>query len=146
MKNLIKQLTDVYLNEELYNESWQRTKLTREEADYYFQTLTDKERLFCCTNEGQLIGFVETWKLDYEQFGRIIAGEPFCPCTENIEEGEVAYVGDVWVHPDYRKGRTIHILKEAFKEMNRDCKYFVGEAKRKACQPIKVMKRKDIFK
>ena len=121
------------------------TKLPVEEAVKYYQTLLDKGRLFYIIEDGEIVALSESWRVNFEQFGRIICDEPIS-VYEDIETGYIAYVADIWIREDRRQSNIIKTLFNAFRELNKDCTYFVGQARRKKCEPVKVFKRKGTFK
>lgn len=137
---LAEQLTEFYLN----YETTHRQKLTREEAIKYHQKLLDLGNIITVSDGDILCGYVEFWRLTFEQFGRIICGEPFSAFNEDVQTGYIAYVGDVYIRPSYRRGSVIKMLRNRFVEANRACTFFVGEAKRKKSAPVKVFRRSEI--
>lgn len=141
-KNITQQLTDIYLSDEEY---WHTEKLDYTDSLNYFNCLLNRNRIQTVTYNGKLIGYVESWRLNFEQFGRIICNRPFSAMEEDINTGNIAYVANVWVHKDYRRSVAIQILKHRFFELNQDCDYFVGEAKRKKVGLVKVFNRKDFY-
>jgi hypothetical protein len=128
-------------------DKFQTNYLQPEEALKYHGAILSKGRV-CHVGgeEGELLGYCESWRLTYEQFGRILCGEPFFVESEDIEHGPLAYVANVTVHPSARRGRVIKELTSQFFEKNKDAEYFVGEAKRKKTQPVKVFKMQEAYK
>lgn len=139
---MIDDLIRIYLNEEL----WHKTKLSKEAARRYFETIIKKGRIISYTDKGSVVGYCESWRINYEQFGRIICCESFYPMEEDIENGNIAYLANTFIYPDYRQGKVYVTLRNRFMEQNKECDYFVGEARRKKVGLIKVFKREEIFK
>lgn len=135
--NLVEELVKVYEEEEW----WHRTRLSREEAIKYFQRLLDKGRIITLVENDVLLGYVESWRLDFEQFGRLIAGASFSSYLEDVESGPVCYLANTWIRKEFRDGATYKHLKKLFFKQNFGADYFVGEARRKSCAPLKVFTR-----
>ena len=126
-------------------EYWHKCKLPKEEADKYHQKLLDSGNIITVTDNDTLCGYVEYWRLTYESFGRIICGEPFSAMQEDVQTGWIAYVANTFILPDYRRGKVSRILRDRFIEVNKSCRYFVGEARRHKAGLIKVFKKEDIM-
>ena len=139
--NIVSALMEVYYNEE----NWHATKLDKVEAEKYFKKLIEKERIIFHTDKESLVGYVETWRINYEQLGRIICKAPFSAYTEDVETGNIAWLANTWIHKDFRRGSVYKILKFGYYEQNQDCEYFAGDARRKRTGLIKVFKRDEIF-
>jgi len=135
--NLVDKLTDIYLN----HETWHTTKLSKEEADRYHEYLLNNGNILSVSDGDILLGYVEFWRLSYEQFGRVICGEPFSAMHENVINGQIAYVANTYIVPEHRKGNVYKLLRNMFFETNKLCTHFCGEARRKSCAPVKVFKR-----
>jgi hypothetical protein len=138
--NLIDQLVEFYLEKETTHEK----KLSAMESYKYFDKLLNQGSIITVSDGDLLLGYVETWRLSFEQFGRIICGESFSAFHEDILTGQIAYVGDVYIRPEYRNSRVTKMMRNRFFEFNKNCTHFVGEAKRKKSCPVKVFKVKDI--
>ena len=111
------------------------------------QVLLDKGRILAVTDreDGSLLGYVESWRINYEQFGRIICQQPFNVLLEDINNGTICYLSNITIHPDHRRSTVINTLKDKFFLQNNMCEYFVGEAKRKKTQPLKVFTRQEYY-
>lgn len=137
----VSQLVDIYLKEEW----WHNTKLSYDEAVKYHQKMLDRGNIITYEEKGEVLGYVEVWKLTFEQFGRIICGAEFNPFDEDTTSGYVAYVANIWVHPQQRDSIVIKILRTKFFTYCFKCGYFVGEARRKKCGLIKVFRQPEFF-
>lgn len=140
LSNIIEQLTNIYYTQEW----WQKNKLPFEEAVKYHARLFEKGRIIVYEEEGKVLGYVESWRINYEQFGRIICHNGFSAYLENVNDGNICYVANCWIHPEWRGGNVYKALRLKFFQQNHTCDYFVGEALRKKTQPVKVFKRTDI--
>lgn len=139
---MIDKLIRVYLEEE----HWHGNKLSEADAARYFETLIAKDRLIVHLEEGNIAGYVEWWRINFEQFGRLICHEPFFIELEDIETGPICYVANIWIDPKWRRSHVLGCLKEGFFRENESAKFFVGEALRKKTQPVKVFKMQESFK
>lgn len=119
-------------------------KVSRQEVEDIILALLVKKRLFWHEEDGKIVGYCESWRLNYEQLGRLLCGVHFSPIHEDINSGNIAYVANVVIHPNYRKTSVLKILKSKFVELNNMCEHFVGHAIRKKHQPFKAFKRHEI--
>lgn len=140
--NIVKKLTDIYLSSE---EFWHEEKLSEEESKKYFTTLLGKGRIITICHYDTLIGYVESWRINFEQFGRLVCHASFSAFLEDVETGPICYVANVWVKKEHRRGDTIKLLKNLFFTANYTAEYFVGEALRKKTQPVKVFTRQELY-
>lgn len=143
--SLIDDLTEIYLN----YETWHTRKLSYEEAHSYYGVCTGKNRIlarYLPGEEKKVVGYVESWRINYEQFGRILCRLPFDIGIENITDGNICYVEGTWIHPDYRRGYVYKDLVSEFFIQNASCEFFVGEAFRKQAGMLKVLKRTDAIR
>ena len=139
---ITEQLTEIYLTKE-----WWVTpeeKLPVEVAHLYYDKLYKQGNIITCEKDGVLLGYVEVWKINFEQFGRIICHAQFCADAENIIDGKIAYVANVWIEPQLRSSWVTKILKIKFFKFASDCDYFCGMATRKKTQPVKVFKKSEL--
>ena len=139
---IVEQLTEIYLNEENW---YKNEKMPKEEADKYHWKLLNDGNIITISDGDILCGYVEHWRISFEQFGRIICGESFSGYHENISNGQIAYVANTYIRPEYRNSTTYKMLRDRFLDVNRDCTHFVGEARRKKSAPIKVFKREQLL-
>lgn len=138
---IVEQLNKIY---DKY-EWWQSHKETLAGITNYHQAMLDKGNLICYIIEGEVLGYVEVWRINYEQFGRLICHEKFVAPFEDTIHGNIAYVSNVWIREDKRKSEVTEFLKKEFFKRNHHCDYFVGEALRKtSSQPIKVFKKSEL--
>lgn len=135
--NLTDQLWELY-----EQETWHKTRLAKEECDAYHSQLLDQGNIITVRDGDILAGYVEFWRINYEQFGRIICGEGLSAIREDVVHGYIAYVANTFIRPEYRKGEVYKMLRDRFFEANKYCTYFVGNARRKKSEPVKVFKRK----
>lgn len=117
------------------------------QAKEQIQVLLDKGRILGVSDreDGSLLGYVESWRINYEQLGRLICQIPFNVLTEDINNGIICYLANITIHPAHRRSTVIGTLKDKFFLQNAMCEYFVGEAKRKKTQPVKVFTRQEYY-
>ena len=144
LDQLAGQLADFSLKYDPY----QQKDVSKEHIKNTFVTLLDKNRvIYKLDPNGDLIGFVESWRINYEQFGKLICNPNKQPDLRqwDIETGNICYLGNILIHPDFRQGLVIRYLKTEFFKQNFMCEYFVGERVAKKHKPVKVFSRKDFL-
>ena len=143
--SLVEQLVNIYENQE----TWHTKKLSPDEALAYYEVALEKDRIIPYLNSfGELTGYVESWAINYEQFGRILCRLSFNIKKEDINTGNICYIEATWIKKDERGfGRPIqqYLTKKVF-EKNFNCEFFVGEAMRKQAGFVKILKRTDAIK
>ena len=139
--DIINQLVNIYFK----YEHWQKNKMPYDIAYAYHKKLYELGNMQIYEEKGKVLGYVEFWLINFEQFGRIICHETFYADGENVIRGNIAFVANVWVDPQYRNSYIIKELKLKFFKNTFHCDYFVGEAIRKtSSQPIKVFRKSDL--
>ena len=134
---MIEQLLEFYYKYDMFQEAY----LPEERARQIYQLLLDSGRLHICQNEGKLLGYGEQVAVNFETFGRIVCGLNIYKNLDkiDIENGEVAVLLNVTIHPEYRNIGVIRYLRNDFILKNKGCKFFTGHALRKTrTQPWKV--------
>ena len=106
--------------------------------------LLEQGRLVWHREEERVVGVVESWRLDFDQWGRKVCHEPVDIHTENIITGPVCYFANVIILPGHRTSGVVRILRDLFFHQNRDAEFFVGLALRKKTQPIKVFRASEL--
>lgn len=139
-EKIIEQLNDFY-----YEETWHKERLSRPALWDYHSKLISTGNIITVSDSDILAGYVEYWRLSYEQFGRIICGEPFSAVHENVQNGQIAYVANTYIRPEYRNSNVTKQLRDRYFEINDQCTHFAGTALRKSSQPIKVFKKEKIY-
>lgn len=123
------------------NEFWHERKLPIGEAFKYHDKLLSDGNIIIYAELGIIIGYLEFWRINFEQFGRLVCNAPFSSYLENVKDGNIAYVANIWIDPKFRNSSVIKTLKLLFFKRNYDADYFAGEALRKKTQPVKVFKK-----
>ncbi len=115
MKTAISQLWDIYNTKE----DWHKKRLNEEEFYRYTFRLINTNNLFYEMVDGKVTGYVEVWRINYEQFGRISCGEKFYVYDENITDGCIAYINNMWSSDvDTTNSITLKFIEQFSK-----CKY-----------------------
>lgn len=125
-------------------ETWHTKRLSEEDAILYHEVLLRKKRIIPYLFDDQLLGYIESWRIDFEQFGRLICHLPFSAVSEEVEKGPICYVANIWVRKDHRDGAVLKALRNELFIQNVTAEFFVGEALRKKTQPIKVLRKAQI--
>lgn len=141
--DIIEQLLQFYYDPE--KEFWHSERMSRISAYKYYEKLLHDGNIITISDNDILCGYCEMYRLSYEQFGRIICGEPFSAVQENVLNGQIAYVANTYIRPEYRRGQVYRMLRERFFEFNKDCTHFCGIARRKKSAPVKVFRRSEIM-
>lgn len=139
--DIVEQLIDFH-----HRESWHKNGISDDVLRVYFKSVLSKGRILLCMDGERILGYCESWRINFEQLGRILCGAVFCADGENINDGNIAYVANAHILPEYQDGWVYKFLKDAFLKQNYACEYFVGEARRKKHQPFKCFKRRELIK
>ncbi len=121
-------------------DTFQNHRLSSEQVRDTILCLLYKGRIIYFEEHGQIVGYVETWRITFEQFGRKLCHEPFHVGEEDIETGPILYVANVTILSSHRRTYVYKILRHRLVKQNLDAEYFVGHALRKKTQPVKVFK------
>lgn len=134
--DLLEQLVGFYYK----HDKFQTAYLNIPEAKALYTALFEQNRLCLCVVDGKLLGYGENFRIGFEELGRIICGECIYQHLKDwqIENGPIAYVGNVTIAPEHRGSFVMKELTRQFFTANRGAKYFIGRAFRKRHQPIKV--------
>ena len=95
--------------------------------------------------DGELLGFIEFWRLDFSQWGRICANMTLTH-DENLTEGPVCLISGMWIKQDLRNGETFLFLGRTFLEKNKDAEHFSAMQAHKHHKPLQVYSRNEVLK
>ena len=138
--DIFSQLYNIYVREE----NWHTQRLNEKEFIGVKKYLMDKGLLFVEIIEDEVIAYCEVWKINYHQFGRISCGELLYTYDENLNEGNIAYISNLWIKDIHRNTNIIDILNDRFVDKYSGCKYVA--LKRKHGLPYRVYPMKRISK
>lgn len=139
---IIDQLTKIYLTKE----DWHKIKLTEEQANEYHERLMINGNILTYIVKGELIGYLEWWGINYEQFGRLVCGEPILTDVENILDGNIALINNMWISENDRNGYAFELLSSMLLSRCKDKDFYVAFRRVKRNQPIQVYTRDEIMK
>lgn len=142
MIDLSEKLTEVYYREE----NWHLNRLSKEEANLYHRTLLNMGNIFTYVANDELLGYVEFWRIDREQLSRLVLNETVYALQEDISNGEIAYINNMWITPTQRNGHVFNILSQLFLENNKDATHFITFRGTKHNKPMQVYKRDELIK
>ena len=140
---LIDQLVDFYYK----YEGWSDDQLDEKDILEYFERIIELGNIVYFTDySGDLCGYVDYWRLDFDQLGRFLCRAGFSSREEDIVNGPVAFCVSVVIKPEFRKGEVIKYLKTEFVKRNFNAEYFVGERQKGKHKPLIVLDRKRVSK
>jgi hypothetical protein len=139
-KTVMEQLADIAVT---YEQDYKGVHSWQHEYSYC-KSMLDRRRIITYEQKGIVLGYFEVWFINFEQFGRLICHDNFNQLEENISQGNIAYVANTWIHPDFRNGVVYKILRNRFFAKCKHCDYYCGVALRKKTQPVKVYRVKDL--
>ena len=140
INSMVEQLVNIYYQEEW----WHKSRISREEAYKYHKKLLDQGNIILYVEEEKVVGYAEFWRVNYHQWGRMVCGETLSGYLENITDGNICVVHNVWIKKDAQRGKVFKDMMRRFYALNSHCDYYVGHALRKRTQPIKVFKRSNL--
>lgn len=138
---MIEQLLKIY--DEITVES--PYKLKGIEAQQYFERLLMNGNIITYVVDGELLGFLEFWRLSYHQWGMICANLTLTH-DDNLLEGPVCLITRMWIKPDLRNGEIFLYLGRTFLEKNKDTIHFAAHQPLKKHKPLQVYSRKEVLK
>lgn len=139
--SIVKELTNLYLNVLPKN----TIMLPYDEALAYYERLLMNGNVITYVKDGELLGYIEFWRLDFSQWGRICANMTLAH-EENLTEGPVCLIVSMWIKQDLRNGETFLFLGRSFLEHNKDAEHFAAQQVQKKHKPLQVYSREEVLK
>lgn len=139
---IVDQLTKIYLEKE----NWHTHKLSVEESNKYNERLLINGNILTYIINDELLGYLEWWGINFEQFGRLVCREAILTDKEDILNGNIALINNMWIHSDHQHGDAFDILSAMFLSRCRDVDFYVAFRRVKRHQPIQVYTRSEIMK
>lgn len=139
---IVEAITNIYLNKE----NWHKNKLSKEQSDDYHERLLLQGNILTYVKDGELIGYLEFWRINTEQLGRIVCGIPVYTDEEDILNGDIAFINNMWINESSRHGETFELLASMFLSRNKDAEFFVAMRRLKNNHPIQVYRRNELIK
>lgn len=118
-----------------------------EQSTALMQHLLDRNRIIAQLEGDEIIGFVESWRINFEQLGKTICYPGYAKDFKDwdINNGNICYLSNVVIHPKWRFKEVYKYLKNEFFIQNYACEFFIGQAYRKRHQPLKVFTRQEFY-
>lgn len=139
---IIEKLTNVYHNLEF----WHSHKLNIEESNKYHERLLVNGNILTYIQDNELLGYLEFWLLDYSQFGRLVCNQPILTDTEDLLNGNIALINNMWIAENERGSKAFEILSCMFLGRCSTADFYVAFRRVKRHQPIQVYSRDEIMK
>jgi len=127
LDNIAEQITDIYLNEEY----WHEKKLTREEAIRYHKRLIEKGAIYYHEENEKVVGYMECWRINAKQLNRIKHHESFSAISEDINNGTIGFLANVWINKQYRNNEVAKDFKKFWDKKTYNCNLIAGMRKNK---------------
>lgn len=119
--------------------------LSNEEAVEYFERLMMSGNIITYVRDGELLGFLEFWRITHEQFGRLCLNITLTH-EEDITSGPVALITRMYITPTLRNGETFLHLGRTFLAKNTDATHFAAMQMHKRHKPLQIYTREEILK
>lgn len=119
--------------------------LSSDEAKKYFERMMMNGNIITFVKDGQLLGFLEFWKVSYEQFGRICANVTLTH-DEDLLSGNIGLITRMWITPDNRNGEAFLYLGREFLRINKECSHYAAMQMQKKHKPLQVYTKEEILK
>lgn len=139
---IIDQITKIYLEKEY----WHKSKLTELQANEYHERLMLNGNILTYIKDGKLLGYLEFWLIDYSQFGRLVCNQPILTDVENLLDGNIALINNMWISEEDRSGHAFNMLAAMFLARCKMADFYVAFRRVKRHQPIQVYTRNEIMK
>lgn len=135
--NPVEQILEIYNSDEFW---WRGDKWEVSQLRSYVWQMIDRGNLYWAVVDGKVVGLCETWMVSFETLGKIV-----CKVNEPIENidtkgGNIAFVCNVWIDKDYRRGVVYKTMKREWYKRYHHCEYYVGHAQRKTVGMYKAFK------
>ena len=127
-------------------ENWHRSKLSPEESDRYHERLLLQGNIITFCRKNVVLGYLEYWRINPEQLGRIILGIPIKTDVEDILTGPISYINNMWIDENYRNGEVFEMLSNMFLVKNRDAEFFVACRSLRNNKPMQVYTRQELIR
>lgn len=139
-KSLLDKLTEFYYLYE-YKEGG---PLPLHEAYDVIAHLLISNRYNILQYEGELVGYIEAWRVTENQLGKLLADEQLKIKEENISDGPLCYVNNIVIHPELRGSRVINQLIVDMYDKNKDVDIFVWHQRSSKHAPIRIYLNKEL--
>lgn len=120
-------------------------KIHGQEALDYFERLIMNGNIITYIQDGELLGFLEFWRISYEQWGRICCYISLAH-DEDLLSGNICLIANMWIKPDLRNGETFLHLGRTFLEKNKDATHFAAQQHQKVHKRFQIYTREEVLK
>lgn len=138
---IIAQLTRIYNEKETYH----KTRLSEQEANEYHKKMLDMRQILTYVVDGELIGYLEFYRITFEQFGRICCEQQLSN-TEDLSSGPIAFINRMYIKEEHRRSELFMNLVNEFIERNIDADHYATLQHHKKHKSLQVFYRKDWVK
>jgi len=119
--------------------------LDETEAKKYFTRLLMNGNIITYVKDGELLGFVEFWRINNEQFGRLCRNHTLSH-DEDLLSGDLCLITRMYIVPDLRNAETFLFLGRALLERNKDAVDYAAMQMHKKHKPLQCYSREQILK
>lgn len=134
--SVVEQLLDIYSLE-----TWHDTRMPYLDALAYHDILLENGAITVAMENTMVLGYIEVWKINFEQLGRIMCGENFSAIHEDIYNGNIAFLANMWIRPEFRLGWVIKYLRLKFFGKYGDCRFYTGKTTKRSTAPFQVFRK-----
>jgi hypothetical protein len=113
------------------NQPWQERRYPEPTMIKYFNEMIRRGNIIAINTETELIGYLEFFRVNFEQFGRIVCQAPFFNLDENTTDGNICYITNMWISSDFRRGMVFKELEIRLFKATETCEYFAGHRVRR---------------
>jgi len=116
---------------EVYKQEWWHTvRISDEELDKYHTKLINQGNIIYIRDK-HLIAYLEYWRITEAQLKEILQDETWSAYLNDVTIGDISYVANIWIHPDYRRNKLIDRgLKRIYIDRSKDCQKYVWQRNR----------------
>jgi hypothetical protein len=95
--------------------------------------------------DGELLGFIEFWRISYEQFGRVCCNLSL-DHGEDLLNGNICLITRMYIIPGLHFGETFINLGRLLLEKNKNCVFFTAQQEQKKHKNLQVYTRDQVLK
>lgn len=123
MNDIITQLCDIYYKYEW----WHKDIMAEPVANRYHKFLLEQGNIQVYEELGVVLGYYEVWFITRQQLNNIILGKRFSAEDENVTDGNIAYLANLFIDKSFRDGKVMKELLHRFREHTKHCDIIIGE-------------------
>lgn len=119
--------------------------LAHDETVKYFTRLFMNGNIITYVKDGELLGFMEYWRITNEQFGRICCNQTL-QHEEDLINGNVCLITRMWITPTLRNGETFLNMGRELLSKNTTATHYAAMQTQKKHKSLQVYNREQILK